>query len=110
MTLLNPAIAQDIIFEGLSQGADFVDVFVERTQNESMLFRNSKTEDKQSGTIFGIGIRLIHGDQALYGYTNLNEREELLRITKLLGARIGQNKKVVTTRPFELIRKSARLF
>jgi len=101
MELLNKKIAQDIIFEGLSHGADFVDVFVERTENESLLFKNSKTEDKQSGTIFGIGIRLIHGHQALYGYTNINEREELLRITTLLGSRIGQKKSLSTTFNFE---------
>jgi TldD protein len=89
MQLLTPAIAQDIIFEGLSHGADFVDVFIERTQNEFISFKNSRTEDKQSGTLFGIGIRLIHNNQALYGYTNQSDREELLRITRLLGARIG---------------------
>lgn len=92
MELLKSNLAQDIIHEGLSQGADFVDIFVERTQNETILFKSSATEDKQSGTLFGIGIRLIHGTQALYGYTNINEREELLRITKLLGSRIGQKK------------------
>jgi TldD protein len=92
MQLLNPQTAQDIIFEGLSLGADFVDVFIEKTHNETILFKNSRTEDKQTGIIFGIGIRLIHGDQALYGYTNLQDREELLRITRLLGARIGKAK------------------
>jgi TldD protein len=91
MQLLNPQTAQDIIFEGLSLGADFVDVFIEKTLNETILFKNSRTEDKQTGIIFGIGIRLIHGDQALYGYTNLQDREELLRITRLLGARIGKS-------------------
>lgn len=96
MQLLNSQTAQDIIFEGLSLGADFVDVFIERTHNETIRYKNSKTEDKQTGTIFGIGIRLIHGDQALYGYTNLQDREELLRITRLLGARIGKSRRAET--------------
>jgi TldD protein len=91
MQLLNSHVAQDIIFQGLSMGADFVDIFVERTHSQGVIFRNSKAEDTQSGTIFGIGVRLIYGEQALYGYTNSNEREELLRITKLLGARIGKS-------------------
>lgn len=89
MHLLSPHVAHDIIAEGFAAGADFVDVFIEKTHNDGMLFKNSRAEDIQSGTIFGIGIRLIHGEQALYGYTNSTEREELLRITKLLGARIG---------------------
>jgi TldD protein len=90
MQLLKSHIAGDIIFEGLSQGADFVDVFIERTHNDSMVFKNSRAEDIQSGTIFGVGIRLVYGEQVLYGYTNSVDREELLRITKLLGARIGK--------------------
>jgi TldD protein len=91
MQLLTSHVAQDIISQGLSLGADFVDVFIERTFNEGIVFRNSRAEDTQSGTLFGIGIRLIHGEQALYGYTNSTDREELLRITSLLGARIGKS-------------------
>lgn len=96
MKLLNQSIAEEIISHGLSLGADFVDVFIEKTHAEGIVFKNSKPEDIQSGTIFGIGIRLIHGEQALYGYTNSSEREELLRITSLLGARIGKKGKETT--------------
>lgn len=92
MNLLSQSIAQEIISHGLSCGADFVDVFIERTQSQAVVFKNSKAEDTQSGTIFGIGIRLISGEQALYGYTNSSDREELLRITDLLGARINKKK------------------
>src|SRR5690606_28513247 len=93
MNLIERSIAEEIIFHGLSLGADFVDVFIENTYSEIIVFKNSKAEDIQSGTIFGIGIRLIHGEQDLYGYTNSTEREELLRITSLLGARIGNSRK-----------------
>jgi TldD protein len=90
MHLLSTSTVQDIIFEGLSHGADFVDVFIEKTQTNSLSFKNSGAEDNQSGTIFGIGIRLIYGEQSLYGFTNLVDREELLRITRLLAERIGK--------------------
>ncbi len=96
MQLLKANTAQDVISHGLSMGADFVDVFVERTNNEGILYKNSKAEDVQSGTIFGIGIRLIQGEQALYGYTNSTDREELLRITTLLGTRIGKKQGSMT--------------
>lgn len=91
MKLLQSHVAQDIIHQGLSMGADFVEVFIERTMSEALVFKNSRPEDSQSGTIFGIGIRLIQGEQSLYGYTNSTDREELLRITTLLGARIGKS-------------------
>ncbi|MFP5384793.1 MAG: TldD/PmbA family protein [Bacteriovoracia bacterium] len=92
MHLLKSNVANDVIAQGLSMGADFVDVFIEKTHSEGIVFKNSRAEDSQSGTQFGIGIRLIHGEQALYGYTNSVDREELLRITGLLGARIGKEK------------------
>lgn len=101
MQLLPSHVAQDIISHGLSFGAEFVDVFIERTQNEGILFKNSRAEDTQSGTLFGIGIRLIQGEQALYGYTNSTDREELLRITTLLGSRIGQKGATSQTINFE---------
>jgi TldD protein len=91
MQLIDSAVVRDVIHQGLLDGADFVDVFVEKTQSEFMAFKNSRPDDIQSGTIFGIGIRLIKGEQALYGYTNSREREELLRITRVLGARIGSS-------------------
>ena len=101
MQLLQSSIAQDVIFHGLSMGADFVEVFIERTQNEGFVFKNSRAEDTQSGIVFGIGIRLIHGEQALYGFTNSTEREELLRITTLLGSRIGKGPKLAAPLNFE---------
>lgn len=96
MQLLPSNIAQDVIAAGLDAGADFVDIFIERTHNDGLVYKNSKIEDCQSGTLFGIGIRLIYGEQALYGYTNSTDREELLRITRLLGARISGPTKNVT--------------
>lgn len=90
MNLINSSIANDVIAHGMSLGADFVDLFIEKTQSEALVFRNSRAEDSQSGTIFGVGIRLIQGGEVLYGYTNSIEREELLRITTLLGSRIGK--------------------
>jgi TldD protein len=101
MQLLSSHIAQDVISHGLSFGADFVDVFIERTHSEGLLFKNSRAEDAQSGTIFGIGIRLIQGEQALYGYTNATDRDELLRITTLLGLRIGSKGNSSATINFE---------
>ena len=101
MQLLQSHIAQDIIGHGLSMGADFVEIYIEKTQNEGFVFKNSRAEDTQSGIIFGIGIRLIYGEQALYGYTNSTDRDELLRITTLLGSRIGKETKTLASVNFE---------
>ena len=93
MSLINSEIANEVIGYGISLGADFVDLFVEKTQSQNLVFKSSKVEDSQSGVQFGIGIRLISGHQSLYAYTNSTEKEELLRITKLLAAQIKSNPK-----------------
>ena len=92
MQLVSQSSISEVISEGLALGADFVDVFIEKTQNENLTFKSSKISDIQSGTLFGIGIRLIKGDQVLYGYTNSSQKDELLRITRMLGKRFQTQK------------------
>lgn len=88
--MLDQATAQDIIFEAISLGADFCDVFVDKQSIESISMNSSKVKDIRSGVDFGIGVRLIYGDQALYGYTNSTDKEELIKLTRILAE---QNKK-----------------
>jgi TldD protein len=84
--MLDARIAQDIIHAGCDLGASFVDIFVERTVYEAITLRDSEIKDIKTGTDFGIGIRAIFGEKSVYGYTNIAEREELLRILKLICA------------------------
>lgn len=84
--MLESSIAQDVIQAGLGFGADFVDIYVEKTVSCSIAIRDSLVKDIKTGTDFGIGIRVIFGQQSVYGYTNISERDELLRILALLCA------------------------
>ncbi len=76
--------AQKIIDHSIALGADFSDIFVEKNIFNNISFTDNKVKNIQSGTDFGIGIRVIFGTKALYGHTNLTDLEELLRITTLL--------------------------
>ncbi len=82
--MLDPRIAQEVISAGCDLGASFVDIFVERTVYEAITLRDSEVKDIKTGTDFGIGIRAIFGKKSVYGYTNIAERDELLRILKLI--------------------------
>jgi len=82
--MLDVQIAQELIQEGLSFGADFVDVYVEQTVHSVIAIKDQKVKDIKTGTDFGIGIRALYGDKSVYGYTNIAEREELLRIVALI--------------------------
>ena len=82
--MLETSVAQDVIGAGLGLGASFVDIYVEKTVYSTIGIRDSQVKDIKTGTDFGIGIRAIFGNQSVYGYTNIMERDELLRIIRLI--------------------------
>lgn len=84
--MLDKNIASDVLHEALSCGADFADIYVERKNVQNLSFNSSKIKDIQSGTDFGIGVRLIYGKRYLYGYTNSAKKEDLLELTRTLAA------------------------
>ena len=59
--MLDEEWANDAIHEGMSLGADFVDLFVEKNVVSTLSFLDKKVKDIKSGTDFGIGIRVIFG-------------------------------------------------
>lgn len=90
--MLDKNIAADIIHEGLSLGADFCDIFVDKVTLETLSMNSSKVKDIKSGVDFGIGVRLIYGEQMVYGYTNSSSKDDLINLTRLIAE---QNKKNV---------------
>ena len=77
--MLDKNTAQDVLFEAISLGADFCDIFVERHKSKNIQVLSSKVHEIKSGIDFGIGVRLIYGTKVLYGYTNRIDKEELIR-------------------------------
>jgi TldD protein len=82
--MLASDIAKKVIDESLSLGADFVDIFVERNEQQIIKFASNKVEENLSGIDFGIGLRLVYGTNSVYAYTNIAELGELIRLARLL--------------------------
>ncbi|NOT78871.1 MAG: TldD/PmbA family protein [Bacteriovoracaceae bacterium] len=93
--LLSKEIAQDVIAYAIDQGADFCELFVEKTSIQNIIFNSQKIKDITSGIDSGIGVRLLFGELALYAYSNSNKREDLLDMVKKLSAQFKstQNRK-----------------
>jgi TldD protein len=68
---------EDIVSYGVSNGADFVDVFKEETRRSSVSYRDSKVESASANIDFGFGIRLIYGKKVLYVQTNHEEENKI---------------------------------
>jgi TldD protein len=99
--MLNQSIANDIIYEALSLGADFCDIFVEKSKIETLSMNSSRFKDIRSGVDFGLGIRLIYGTKALYGYTNSMDKDELISLTRLLAEQYKKNKSDIKSLNFK---------
>ena len=84
--MLQVTKAEDVIDHGLSLGADFAELFVERSLTNAISTLSSQVQSVESGIDFGIGVRLVFGSKVLYGYTNKTEAEELKRIMGELAA------------------------
>ncbi len=78
--------AQKVIDQGLGLGADFVEIFVEKSHVTSLDVLSSELDEARSLIDFGIGIRLIYGEKVLYGHTNKTALDELVSLTKLIAA------------------------
>lgn len=84
--MLNSQVANDVICEALSQGADFAELFIEHGQASNLRWLGEKVHETNRGIDFGIGVRLIFGTKVVYGYTNIPEKNELIKIVQVLSA------------------------
>ena len=89
--MLQNQIAQSVIDHGISLGADFAELFVEKSQTNTVSTLSNQVQSVESGIDFGIGLRLVYGTKVLYGYTNRPEESELKRIMSELAAKDLRN-------------------
>lgn len=75
--MLNEILAAKLIERGKNRGADFVELFIEESRGTALTFKDQKVENATAGTEYGVGIRLIFGNEVLYAHTS-DDREEIL--------------------------------
>ena len=79
--MLSETIVSRILELGASRGADFTEVFVEESETSDIEYVQQKIDRINSGTAFGVGIRLIFGEESSYGYSSDDSEEVLLQLT-----------------------------
>ncbi len=98
--MLSPELAQSVVDHGVALGADFTEIFVEKSQRNTVSTLSNQVQSVASGIDFGIGLRLVYGTKVLYGYTNSTEADELKRILSDLAAKDLRDP-TVDTRSFD---------
>ena len=102
--MLNKALIEDVLQAALEMGGDFSEVFVEDRYTNQMSLQNSRLEKNLSGRDFGVGVRVFHGLQSVYAYTNDFSREGLLEAAHT-AAKAIQGKKDGKTSVIPLVKE-----
>ena len=87
--LLQKEIAHDVIAYAISLGADFCELFIEKTSIQRIAYNSKQVKDISSGIDSGIGVRLIYGEFALYAFSNSYKKEDLLEMVKKLASQFS---------------------
>ena len=98
--MLDKNIAQAVLEVMMSTGGDFAEIFEETkyTANYSML--NGIVENANSGTKYGIGLRIYNEFSSVYAYTNNNDFDSLLSTAKKLSESISKEE-IHSVKPLE---------
>jgi len=78
--LLEKALIEQMIETALSTGADFAEVYVEDRASEVIAQIGGRVEKVNSSKQFGVGVRVAHKLQSVYGYTNSKNPDDLVKL------------------------------
>ena len=81
---LSKATAIEILNNALSTGADYAEIYYQDNQTHSYTRRFKKVYSVTGGRTCGIGIRLLKGVKAVYGYTSDLSKKSLLNLASSL--------------------------
>ncbi|HBT47160.1 MAG TPA: peptidase C69 [Peptococcaceae bacterium] len=87
--LLAPEDLKAVLEVALEGGGDFAEIFLERRRTTGITCEDNKIERVHSGLDQGAGIRVIRGENTVYGYTNEITRESLLETAREVGKAVG---------------------
>ena len=82
--MISKSVGLRVINKGLLTGADYAEIFIEDTENFSIVVENGKVETTSISHISGAGIRLLNKLQSVYGYTNDLSEKSLTKLCESL--------------------------
>jgi len=73
---------QKIVYEALAKGGDYADLFFEHTINSGISLRDGEVNRASSNIDFGVGVRVVVGDQTGYAYVENTSMSDMLRAAR----------------------------
>ena len=80
--MLKQDVAQAVLAQALKTGGDFAEIFLEDRQNNMISMLSGRVENVKSRRLHGAGVRVFHGFQGVYVYTNDTSLEGLMACAK----------------------------
>ncbi len=74
---------QKVIAEAMYKGGDYADLFFEHKKVNSLALEDNKVNRAVSNVSFGVGIRVLKGDQTGFAYSETVTQEAMLSAAKL---------------------------
>lgn len=72
-------ILLQVISEALSKGGDYADLFFEHTTTNNISLRDNEVNRAASNIDYGVGVRVIAGDQVGYAYVENTDLKSMLK-------------------------------
>ncbi len=72
-------LCERLLSAAMARGADFAEVYAERTDFTAVTLEEDKVKSAQNGVSQGVGVRVISGARVGYAYSDDLDEEELLR-------------------------------
>ena len=89
--MLEKRLLEEILGIAVSTGADFAEVYAERTRNNGIRFINGKIDTANDGVTSGVGIRAFIGTRTVYATTTDFSRSGLIRCARAVADALGES-------------------
>ena len=76
---VTPELLKKVILTAMSKGGDYADLYFEHTINNYSNLEDGKVNQASSNIAYGVGIRVLKGDQTGYAFTEIITPEAMLK-------------------------------
>lgn len=95
--MLTKKTIQEILNQSLSTGADFGELYFEKTNQSYINMMNGEVINISNNDTSGVGVRLLKDSDEVYGYTNEVTKESIMTLLEQLKASFNDKANSVTT-------------
>jgi len=89
--MISRLLLEDVLAVAMSTGADFAEVYAERTRNNGIRFLNGNIDTASDGVTSGVGIRAFIGTRTVYATTTDISRSGLIRCARAVADALGES-------------------